>query len=244
MSVLNEEDIPHMLLTMLQFSQQHDTTIQEILLRIQNVVNDEGVQDIGSEYRKCIFPNEQFDSKYKYYSYSTCVTECLKQTQIRLCNCTHFNMIYDGLYLNNIIINNISTRYEEYHLTTRSSLFGHISSSFPSVYFLALTLRAHLSDGLFPFHTAVALTRPQRNTVLHRAMNSIAKLYFDQAKRFNSTSNRIFFSAYFDSDLIRNIIWSHIWLRILHLWCKISERTNDNKLATSFHLHWTHPIQK
>lgn len=99
-----------MLLTMLQFSQQHDGTIQEILLRVQNVVNDEGVQDIGPEYRKCIFPDEQFDSKYKYYSYSICVTECLKRTQIRLCNCTHFNMIYDGLYLNNFIINNISTR--------------------------------------------------------------------------------------------------------------------------------------
>lgn len=88
-----------MLLNNLQFNQQHDSTKQEILLQIQNVVNDEGVQDISTQSRKCIFPNEKFNSKYKYYSYSTCVTECLKKTQIQICNCTHFNMIYDGLFL-------------------------------------------------------------------------------------------------------------------------------------------------
>lgn len=95
-----------MLLTTLQFN-QHVGTIQEIILRIQNVINDEGVQDIGRNFRQCTFPGEASDSKYKYYSYSTCATECLKKEQIQRCNCTHFNMIYDGLYLNNCIINNI-----------------------------------------------------------------------------------------------------------------------------------------
>lgn len=104
-----------MLLTTLQFSQQHEKTIQEILLSLQTIVNDEGVRDIDRALRKCIFPDEPFHTRYKYYSYSTCVTECLKTAQMRACNCTHFNMIYDGLYLNkftnnNFIINNISTR--------------------------------------------------------------------------------------------------------------------------------------
>lgn len=108
-SILNEEDIPHMLLTTLQFSQPHESTIQEILFSLQTIVNDAGVRDIDADFRKCIFPDEPFNTRYKYYSYSTCVTECLKQAQIRACNCTHFNMIYDGLYLNNFIINNIST---------------------------------------------------------------------------------------------------------------------------------------
>lgn len=85
-----------MLLNSIQFNQQHHSTKQDIMVRIQNVVNDEGVEDISRESRKCIFPEETFDSKYKYYSYSTCVTECLKKTQIQICNCTHFNMIYDG----------------------------------------------------------------------------------------------------------------------------------------------------
>lgn len=88
-----------MLLTTLQFNQQHDSTIQEILLNVQNVVNDDSVRDIDHELRKCIFPDEmKFDNTYRFYSYSTCVTECLKQAQLKTCNCTHFNMIYDGLF--------------------------------------------------------------------------------------------------------------------------------------------------
>lgn len=88
-----------MLLTTLQFSQLHERTIQEILLSIQNVVNDDGVLDIDSVLRKCIFPDEiKFDNTYPFYSYSTCVTECLKRAQLKTCNCTHFNMIYDGKY--------------------------------------------------------------------------------------------------------------------------------------------------
>lgn len=85
-----------MLLTTLQFNQQHQGTVQEILLNVQNVVNDDGVRDIDRELRKCIFPDETSSSSYQYYSYSTCVTECLKQAQLKTCNCTHFNMIYDG----------------------------------------------------------------------------------------------------------------------------------------------------
>lgn len=94
--IINEEDIPHMLLTTLQFNQQHEHTLNEILLSIQNVINDDDVRVIDREYRKCIFPDEPFPTRYKYYSYSTCVTECLKEAQIKLCNCTHHNMIYDG----------------------------------------------------------------------------------------------------------------------------------------------------
>ncbi len=90
-----------MLLTTLQFNQQHDGTDVEILLSLQNVVNDKGVQAIDPNTRKCIFPSEQFNSSYKYYSYSTCVTECLKQAQLKVCNCTHHNMIYDSILQNN-----------------------------------------------------------------------------------------------------------------------------------------------
>ncbi|XP_037039516.1 sodium channel protein Nach isoform X2 [Bradysia coprophila] len=93
--IINEEDIPHMLLTTLQFNQQHEGTEVEILLSLQNVINDKGVQAIDRNTRKCIFPSEQFKSSYKYYSYSTCVTECLKDAQLKVCNCTHHNMIYD-----------------------------------------------------------------------------------------------------------------------------------------------------
>lgn len=97
MFVINEEDIPHILLTTLQFNQPHERSINEILLKLKNVVNDLGVRDIDRKIRKCVFPDEPFDTSYTYYSYSACVTECLKSAQLRICNCTHFNMIYDGL---------------------------------------------------------------------------------------------------------------------------------------------------
>lgn len=87
-----------MLLTTLQFNQQHERTLNEILLKVKSVVNDPGVRDIDRKLRKCVFPDEPSDSSYKYYSYSTCVTECLKLAQLNTCNCSHFNMIYDGRF--------------------------------------------------------------------------------------------------------------------------------------------------
>lgn len=94
--IINKEDIPHMLLTALQFNQIIEGTTNKLLLKLQNTVNDHGVEDIAVDIRKCIFPDEVHDSHYKYYSYSTCVTECLKLAQIKACNCTHYNMIYNG----------------------------------------------------------------------------------------------------------------------------------------------------
>lgn len=93
--VLSEEDIPHMLLTTLQFPQIPEGFDGEILLSVQDTLNEKNVRGIKPHLRKCIFPDEPAVSAYKYYSYSTCVTECLKQAQIRTCNCTHYNMIVD-----------------------------------------------------------------------------------------------------------------------------------------------------
>lgn len=53
------------------------------------------MRNLEPKYRKCIFPDEPTGTAYRRYSYSTCVTECLKQAQIRICNCTHYNMIVD-----------------------------------------------------------------------------------------------------------------------------------------------------
>lgn len=91
--ILNEEDIPHMLLTTLQFPQIPDGFDGELLLSIQDTINEKNVRSIEPELRKCIFPDEPTDSAYKHYSYSTCVTDCLKKAQIKTCNCTHYNMI-------------------------------------------------------------------------------------------------------------------------------------------------------
>lgn len=94
--VLSEEDIPHMLLTTLQFPQIPDGFDGELLLSIQDTVNEKNVRGIEPHLRKCIFPDESLESYYKFYSYSTCVTDCLKKNQIRICNCTHYNMIVNA----------------------------------------------------------------------------------------------------------------------------------------------------
>lgn len=94
--ILNEEDIPHILLNSLTFTQIAQGLETYVKLNLQNTVNDLGIRDINSNIRKCYFPQDKSETKYKYYSYSVCVTECLKRIQLKMCNCTHYNMIYDG----------------------------------------------------------------------------------------------------------------------------------------------------
>ena len=104
--ILNEEDIPHMLLTTLQFQQIPEGYDGSITLTIQNTENDENVRNIAQQYRRCVFPDEGKDegygSLYARYSYSTCVTDCLKDAQIKACGCTHYNMVLDGNFSSNI----------------------------------------------------------------------------------------------------------------------------------------------
>ncbi|XP_055541332.1 sodium channel protein Nach [Wyeomyia smithii] len=107
--IMNEEDIPHMLLTTLQFTQIPEGYSDTIFFTMQNVINDPLVRTVDPEVRRCVFPDEETDTLYPKYSYSVCVTECLKQAQISACNCCHHNMIlnekdkcpicgYEGLF--------------------------------------------------------------------------------------------------------------------------------------------------
>ncbi|EDS33542.1 pickpocket 13 [Culex quinquefasciatus] len=91
--ILNEEDVPHMLLTTLQFTQIPEGYSETVFLTVQNIVNDPLVQTVDTEVRRCIFPDEQSEFNYPKYSYSVCVTECLKNAQIKMCNCCHHNFI-------------------------------------------------------------------------------------------------------------------------------------------------------
>jgi acid-sensing ion channel, other len=93
--ILSEEDIPHMLMTTLAFPQIPEGFDGIVILKIQDTFNDKNLRGIPPLQRKCVFPDEPSGSAYRRYSYTTCVTECLKVQQIRTCNCTHFNMIVD-----------------------------------------------------------------------------------------------------------------------------------------------------
>uniref|UniRef100_A0A182IV61 Uncharacterized protein n=1 Tax=Anopheles atroparvus TaxID=41427 RepID=A0A182IV61_ANOAO len=106
--VQNEEDIPHMLLTTLQFNQMAEGYAGKIFITMQNIVNDPLVRTVQKNIRRCVFPDEENNSGYAKYSYSVCVTDCLRTAQIKTCNCCHHNMLlgkndkspvcgYDGL---------------------------------------------------------------------------------------------------------------------------------------------------
>ncbi|XP_058056818.1 sodium channel protein Nach [Anopheles bellator] len=106
--IQNEEDIPHMLLTTLQFNQMPEGFAGKIFITLQNIINDPLVRTVDKDIRRCVFPDEETGTRYEKYSYSVCVTECLKFAQIRTCNCCHHNMLlgkhdkspvcgYDGL---------------------------------------------------------------------------------------------------------------------------------------------------
>lgn len=104
-----------MLLTTLQFQQIPEGYDGTITLTIQNTENDENVRNIAQKYRRCVFPDEGKDegnaSVYPRYSYSTCVTDCLKEAQIKACGCTHYNMIMDGNYSFSNMVFVISVKY-------------------------------------------------------------------------------------------------------------------------------------
>lgn len=96
MHVLNEEDIPLSLLTELTYNQDSLVEVALLQLHIQNVINDAEVRDLDPESRRCRFPDERLESLYPFYSFSVCVTDCLKKYQVDNCNCTHPHLFYGG----------------------------------------------------------------------------------------------------------------------------------------------------
>lgn len=71
-------------------------TKKEIVFKVTEMVNDQGVRHVPIEYRKCRFTWERIDASvesiYEFYSHSTCTVECLMKFQVEFCNCTHHLM--------------------------------------------------------------------------------------------------------------------------------------------------------
>uniref|UniRef100_A0A182MWU8 Sodium channel protein Nach n=1 Tax=Anopheles culicifacies TaxID=139723 RepID=A0A182MWU8_9DIPT len=57
---------------------------------VMNIVNDPLVRSVDIDVRRCLFPDELHlaagNTTYRKYSYSVCVTECLKAIQLRVYN--------------------------------------------------------------------------------------------------------------------------------------------------------------
>ncbi|XP_001358288.3 degenerin unc-8 [Drosophila pseudoobscura] len=72
---------------------------KELVLNVIEVHNDESVQDLSSEQRRCRYGHEHVDDRqgiYEFYSYSGCVVECTVLLQLVNCNCTNHFMAVPG----------------------------------------------------------------------------------------------------------------------------------------------------
>uniref|UniRef100_A0A182NTZ5 Uncharacterized protein n=1 Tax=Anopheles dirus TaxID=7168 RepID=A0A182NTZ5_9DIPT len=98
--IMNEDDIPHILLDRLRFNQISPGYEEKIYITLQNIVNDPLVRSVDIDVRRCLFPDEVHlasrNTNYRKYSYSICATECLKAIQVKLCNCFHPYMLMTG----------------------------------------------------------------------------------------------------------------------------------------------------
>ncbi|XP_043651445.1 degenerin del-1 [Drosophila teissieri] len=76
---------------------------KELILNVIEVHNDESVQDLSMEHRRCRYGHEHVPERlgiYDFYSYSGCVVECTVLLQLDNCNCTsHFMAIPGQNYL-------------------------------------------------------------------------------------------------------------------------------------------------
>lgn len=101
---MNEEDVPNLLLSNLHLELRNKDTNLFVGFKLMTVFNDQGLRNVEPEIRQCKFTDEQSDSRYKFYSFSSCVTECIKKAQVGACGCAFHHMIYNGYEYNLITI--------------------------------------------------------------------------------------------------------------------------------------------
>lgn len=91
--ILNEEQAPNLLFSRLHFELRNRDTDMHAAISLQTVENDAGVRAVALEKRNCKFPDEMpSQSSYPYYSFVTCIADCLREAQVRVCGCAHHYM--------------------------------------------------------------------------------------------------------------------------------------------------------
>lgn len=91
--VLNEEDVITTALPTVEVTvrEGQQKTLQ---FHKEAMVNDPNMKDIPVAARDCYFPDEVTPwSMYKAYSFSACISDCLRLYQYELCNCSVYNFI-------------------------------------------------------------------------------------------------------------------------------------------------------
>ncbi|XP_037941351.1 sodium channel protein Nach-like, partial [Teleopsis dalmanni] len=87
--IVNEEDIPHRAVQSVSVSLKEPGMKKDFYIYVENMVNDPEVRDVSIKYRKCRFPDETLpNTLYRVYSFSACLSDCLRFRQLYSCNCT------------------------------------------------------------------------------------------------------------------------------------------------------------
>ncbi|XP_017079637.1 pickpocket protein 19 [Drosophila eugracilis] len=88
-TLINEEDIPHTALSPTGVQLITPGLSKYIQFNQVEMVNDPDVREVAPQIRSCYFPDENPSSSiYKVYSFSVCISECVRELQMKTCNCT------------------------------------------------------------------------------------------------------------------------------------------------------------
>lgn len=75
---------------------------KEMVLNVMELFNHANLYKINYNERRCRFLHELTDlgrrlRLYEFYSFSTCIVECIFATHLRLCNCSDHFLVPEGL---------------------------------------------------------------------------------------------------------------------------------------------------
>ncbi|XP_075225540.1 sodium channel protein Nach-like [Lycorma delicatula] len=84
----SESDIPYYNTLTTDILDAPPNIKKKFTISVTAIENENEVHHLSVKQRKCRFPSENYLQVTNEYSYSACITECRKNEQLRLCNCT------------------------------------------------------------------------------------------------------------------------------------------------------------
>lgn len=98
--VLSGEEVPSLLRMEDDLRQYaHPGDKLQYSISVREIENEPEVKNIAIKHRKCRFPEENYLTVQKYYSYMGCIVEEKKKAHYKMCNCTHHLMPNPSKYI-------------------------------------------------------------------------------------------------------------------------------------------------
>lgn len=76
------------------FDVNYKGAMKRVKFQVYIIINDKEIREMSFEKRSCRFRDELLtDTAYKAVSLNSCITDCLRQYQLKACNCTSFTLM-------------------------------------------------------------------------------------------------------------------------------------------------------